>query len=963
MNALVRNSLWAFSLALLLSLVLMPICVVFGTRLNLMVIPRIWRRGRSKRPVTYLGGPAVCLATVAGAVLPSSLGTEYKVILAGAVAMLLIGYRDNKRRRSKQSNPLFRAISQVVIAGAVWWFAFRGTLPGPLDAVLVVTWLVAATRSLNLLDNMNGVAGSTVLATTVGLIYLAFLSGEPRLAVLMAALCGACLGFLPHNWRRAKVYLGSGGPEFIGFLLGAAALRISSQFGGVQRWAVAAALLAVPLVDGFTTLFSRLVLGKSLREGNVDHISHKLARLGLRTATIATIHGFAALTATAAVEMAFRGAPRLPVVVLALYVMLAALLTVGDQRGASIKSGERRVFRSVSLAMLSILGLGLLSATPALGAALDLRKAKTAFSSGIASARSFDLAGARTSFKTGTELAAAAERKLDTPLTLPARYLPIIGDNLRAVSALAKGGRMMGPAVEEALKAAEVFPVGPNGPEIGFTEGRINIEPWRQAVESLGRASSAARLAVAGPIGADGMLLPPVASARTAFIEQGSAGAKTLASAGDAAALILHLFGAEKPRTFFLAIQNSVELRATGGFLGAFGILTADSGKLTLERFEANTALPGRLVGGLPSIGAPAQASQEFADNYDRFSSRSFWANTNMTPDFPTVAEVLANMWEQSTKRKIDGVIAIDAVGLNELLKLVGPVNAPQVGQINSENFLPLALNEAYVRFPEKENRSSFLLEVGREVWSRLLAGNFSSPRALLGPMSDMVGTKRLQMWSRDEQKRIARLGAAGALHPSNGNDYLMVVGQNAGGNKIDYYARRRVSYGVDLSNPADPRGRVSVQIQNQAPSSGLPPYIIGPVNPVDPPGLNRTFTSIYLPGSTGIVGAVVDGIASGVETKTEKGLLATSKFLDVLSGKTGTLTVQTRGVPAAPGVYRLRVQHQPSLNPDSLEIDIKLPEGTSVIEVTPGMKVDGNRVLWSGVLDSQKDFLVRYAE
>jgi hypothetical protein len=90
--------------------------------------------------------------------------------------------------------------------------------------------------------------------------------------------------------------------------------------------------------------------------------------------------------------------------------------------------------------------------------------------------------------------------------------------------------------------------------------------------------------------------------------------------------------------------------------------------------------------------------------------------------------------------------------------------------------------------------------------------------------------------------------------------------------------------------------------------------------------------------------------------------LRAASQFVPVLSETTSTLSLQTRGKIDNPGLYRLLVQHQPNLNPDFLEIDIELPEDTVISEVTRGMKIKDNHVLWSGRLNSQKEFLVRYA-
>ena len=168
MNALVANSVWAFVLALLLSLILMPVSVILGARYGLLVTPRLWRRGRSKRAVTYLGGAAVCLATVAGSLFSSRLPIEFMLILAGGTAMLLLGFRDNKQRRSRRLNPVLRLFLQACIAGAVWWFVFSDVMPDPFEGALAIIWLVVAANSFNLLDNMDGVAGSTAASTAAG---------------------------------------------------------------------------------------------------------------------------------------------------------------------------------------------------------------------------------------------------------------------------------------------------------------------------------------------------------------------------------------------------------------------------------------------------------------------------------------------------------------------------------------------------------------------------------------------------------------------------------------------------------------------------------------------------------------------------------------------------------------------------------------------------------------------------
>ncbi|HEX2149619.1 MAG TPA: DUF4012 domain-containing protein [Actinomycetota bacterium] len=949
MTGVAGQTTLAFLIALALSLVLMPIAVALGPHLGTMVAARLFRNSRSKRKISYLGGPALCVAAVLGSVVGGGFERPAMVILGGGLLLVLISFRDTKRRSTRTPIALVGAL-QAAVASVVWWLEFKAALPGFSGWLLTVFLLVGAANALNQLDNMNGVAGYTAAATAGGLMFIAFMGGTPRAAIPVAALCGACLGFIPYNRKRARVYLGAGSPEFIGFVLGATALKVSLYFG--PRWAPLAtvAALAVPATDSALAILGRVGSGRPIFKGGIDHISHRLFRMGFSTRKAARFHALAALAATGSVAVALTTGPKLLFFTVFVFAAIGIGLRAIEGREPVRSRRGPPILRYVSFGILGLIGL---SAPPVLLAAWDLHNAKNEFSNGMAQAAAFNIPGARAAFDRGGELSASAERKLNWPLTIPSRFLPVVGDNLQAITALATSGRLLAPAAQQALKAAAVFPVGAAGPEIGFNNGSLNTEPWPVASTELSNAAVAADLALADLRAADGILLPPIKGLRETFLRDGTRAAASLEKAGDAAALLPHFFADNTRRTWFLAIQNPVELRATGGFLGAFGILSAENGKVTLERFDSNNELP--------ELTRPAPAPAEFAKNYDKFYSRTLWLNTNMTPDFPTAAEVLASMWKQGTGRQIDGVIAVDAVGLNKLLGIVGPVNVPPAGDITSENFLPLALNEAYERFPEKENRSSFLLEVGQEVWSRLLAGNFSNPTALMVPMGEMVSTKRLQIWSPTELDRLKRLGLAGDLRPEEDADYLMVVGQNAGGNKLDYYAQRRIDYSVDLTRPSDVRGVVQVQIANGAPTGAKPSYIMGPTLPNDFPGLNRTYTSIYMPRQTSVLGALMNGAPSGVESSTELGLGVASNFLEIPPQTNGSFTVRTQSALAKPGSYKLVLQHQPNLHPDHMNIDITLPKGAFVYSYTPGMRLVGNHLRWSGELDREMEFEVRY--
>ncbi|MGQ0680167.1 MAG: DUF4012 domain-containing protein [Actinomycetota bacterium] len=599
-------------------------------------------------------------------------------------------------------------------------------------------------------------------------------------------------------------------------------------------------------------------------------------------------------------------------------------------------------------------GLLLLAALPTALGAWNLIQARNAFLGAAAAAKTLDIAHAREGFSRGGLLASAAEERLNNPVVVLAQKLPFIGDDIRMVRALATGARQLAPAALRALKVADVFPRGPDGPRLGLIDGRLDLQPWPAAGVELKLAAEAIRNSLAQlDLLPQDRLFGPVAGAYRAFAAQGSEAARTLDTAGDAVSLIPHFFGGDGPRTWFLFLQNPTELRGTGGFLGAFGILHAEQGNLSLDRLEDNAALP--------AISGPPPTGEEFARHYDQFGTRIFWPNSNFSPDFPTSAGLMAALWEQETGQHLDGVIAVDAIGLNYLLALVGPIDVPPIGQMNSSNFLEFALNRAYIEFPDRTDRSRALREVGLGVWTRLLSGSFSNLGAQVGALSEMIATKRIQVWSPAKQGVLEGLGIAGELRPEPGADYLMVVANNAGGNKLDYYSRRKITYRAHLGRGTGFQGDVSVEISNTAPDSGLPPYILG-LYPEFPPGLLRAYTSVFMPQTATLRAAGINLEASpDLDGHREKGLQAVSTFVPVESRSKSLLQLSTARRMQAPGEYRLIVQQQASLHPDQFELEIYLPDRAEVTQVSEGMQVEGRRVTWRGYLSREREFLVRY--
>jgi UDP-GlcNAc:undecaprenyl-phosphate GlcNAc-1-phosphate transferase len=248
-----------------------------------------------RQPVAYLGGLAV--ATAFGLSLlwvkfrfAPSAGFEpwpgglergrgvYAIGLGGCIALLL-GLLDDKHALSPQLKFLGQLVGALVLVAC--GLRVRFIHNEALSMALTVLWVLTLTNALNFVDIMDGLAASVGLAAS--LAFLAFALHGERLddGLAAAALAGACVGFLPYNWRPASIYLGDAGSHFMGFSL--AAISLNLRYSHQNELAVFSPLviLALPLFDLALMIVVRTRKGIPPWKGSPDHVPLRLKHLGL----------------------------------------------------------------------------------------------------------------------------------------------------------------------------------------------------------------------------------------------------------------------------------------------------------------------------------------------------------------------------------------------------------------------------------------------------------------------------------------------------------------------------------------------------------------------------------------------------------------------------------------------------------------------------------------------------------
>lgn len=475
--------------------------------------------------------------------------------------------------------------------------------------------------------------------------------------------------------------------------------------------------------------------------------------------------------------------------------------------------------------------------------------------------------------------------------------VPLAGNSLRTAGGLADAADVLArEALPELDRAAGQLALD----RLRTRPDTVALGPIEQAHPALARASAAVDRAVATVAGLPrSYVAGPVGRARADFARQLDRISGTAADAARATRLAPAMLGRDGPRRYLLAILTNAEMRGSGGLLGGYGVLEADRGRLRLLKLGTNSELPDSPV---PAIDLGA----DHVNRYRRFGGDSAWVNANMSPHFPYASRVWLALWARSHGgQRLDGTIAVDPVTLAGVLRVTGPVAVPARGlTVGTDNVVALTERDAYARYTDSRLRDAVLLDVARAVYAKLTTARADN-RALLSALASSAGTRHLQVASAHpaEQAVLEQVPLGGAL-PAAPGPYLEVLTQNAGGNKLDYYLRREVTYRTGRDGDAE----VVVRLRNTAPR-GLPSYVVSrldrPGAKPTTPGQARTYLSVYAGVGAGLLGAALDGRPLAMESERELGHGVFSTFLDVDPGKVVELRLRIREPRSGVVVWR----------------------------------------------------------
>ncbi len=352
----------ALGTALALTFISTPIVKSFAQKVGAVDVPSDSRRMHD-HPIPRMGGLAIFLGFILSVVLFADINRPVQGILPGAVAVVIVGVIDDivpLKAWVKFLCQIFAALIAVYHGVIIEIFSnfniFSASdylLLGKLSIPITVIWIVAITNSVNLIDGLDGLAVGVSAIGSLSMLVVALIVAESNVAILLAALVGACLGFMPYNLNPAKIFMGDTGALMLGYILATVSVIGMFKFYAIISFAVPILSLGLPIFDTAFAFFRRLLSGQNPMSPDRGHFHHRLIDMGLsQKQAVAVLYLISAILGLAAVVITTSGEIKAIILLLAFCVAAAVGILImrgrngigpkekGDKEGGTEDAGE-----------------------------------------------------------------------------------------------------------------------------------------------------------------------------------------------------------------------------------------------------------------------------------------------------------------------------------------------------------------------------------------------------------------------------------------------------------------------------------------------------------------------------------------------------------------------------------------------------------------------------------------------
>ena len=317
--------LWVLMMAVAagVTFLVTPLYRTFAFRIGAVDVPEDRKVHRDPTPTA--GGLAIFAGVAAGFVAARFLGVfdamfttsrEPFGVIAAALFLVLVGVVDDVRGMKAPAKLAAQAVAAgaIVLAGiqfVFFWLPGVGLVSLSIDlaALLTVVWTVAVINGLNLIDGLDGLAAGVTAIAAGALFVYAYQSssGQATVATLFPVLVfGSCVGFLPHNFNPARVFMGDAGSMLLGFVIAGVAVSGVMKSAAAIAFVAPLIILAIPILDTSFVILKRLKYGLPVYSADRSHFHHRFFTIGWgQRKTVLALYAWCALMGAAAITLRF----------------------------------------------------------------------------------------------------------------------------------------------------------------------------------------------------------------------------------------------------------------------------------------------------------------------------------------------------------------------------------------------------------------------------------------------------------------------------------------------------------------------------------------------------------------------------------------------------------------------------------------------------------------------------------
>ena len=326
------------ALAMAISAAATPVVKWFANRVGAIDVPKDSRRVH-KSPIPRLGGLAIFLGFVMCVLFFAEITRQLQGILLGSIVIVIVGAIDDIRSLKAYVKLIVQILAALI---AIYFGIVIEIFSNPqvfsanefmhlgyFSIPVTVVWIVAITNSVNLIDGLDGLAVGVSTISSIVMLIIALIVSEPNVAIILAALTGACLGFMPYNFNPAKIFMGDTGALLLGYILSTVSIMGLFKFYAVVSFAVPFLVLALPLFDTSFAFMRRLLKGQNPMSPDRGHFHHRLIDMGLsQKQAVAVLYTISGLLGLAAVVITTSDKVRALILVAAVLIALLIVLFV-----------------------------------------------------------------------------------------------------------------------------------------------------------------------------------------------------------------------------------------------------------------------------------------------------------------------------------------------------------------------------------------------------------------------------------------------------------------------------------------------------------------------------------------------------------------------------------------------------------------------------------------------------------